>query len=71
MLKLEVLKRLAEIGDMSKYGRGESIDYLIGYGCGKCLCAENIAKLIDCAATVVNMNDSEAVLDWIIKVESD
>lgn len=69
---LEVLHILAD-GEtpMSKYGHAKSIDYLIGYGAGKCLAPKFIAELIKNCAEVVDMNEPQKVLDWIIERESD
>lgn len=69
---LEVMQFLAD-GDtpMSKYGKAESINYLIGYGTGKCLPAQYIAGLIKECAETVNMNEPQEVLNWIIERECD
>lgn len=69
---LEVMQFLAD-GDtpMSKYGKAESIHYLIGYGTGKCLSAQYIAGLIKECAESVNMNEPQEVLNWIIERECD
>lgn len=69
---LEVLQFLAD-GEtpMSKYGKAESIHYLIGYGAGKCLSAQYIAKVIQECAETVNMNEPQEVLNWIIERECD
>ena len=56
---------------MSKYGKAESIHYLIGYGAGKCLSTSYIADLIKKCADEVNMNEPEEVLNWIVERESD
>ena len=56
---------------MSKYGKAESIHYLIGYGAGKCLSTPYIADLIKKCADEVNMNEPEEVLNWIVERESD
>lgn len=70
--KLEVMQYLANgKNPMSKYGRSESIDFLIGYGCGKCLSPQYIAALIDECSKSVDMNNSDAVLDWIVERECD
>lgn len=69
-MKTEILRLIASKEDLSKYSL-EAIDYLIGYGCGKCLSIEAIADLIVRAGTEVDVNDPEEVLDWIIERESD
>lgn len=56
---------------MSKYGKAESIHYLIGYGSGKCLSAQYIADLIKKCADEVNMNEPEEVINWIVERECD
>lgn len=56
---------------MGKYGKAESIHYLIGYGAGKCLSTPYIADLIKKCADEVNMNEPEEVLNWIVERESD
>jgi len=69
---LEVMQILAD-GDtpMSKYGKAESIHYLIGYGTGKCLSGQDISGLIKECAETVNMNEPQEVLNWIIERECD
>ena len=56
---------------MSHYGKAESINYLIGYGAGKCLSTLYIADLIKKCADEVNMNEPEEVLNWIVERECD
>lgn len=56
---------------MGKYGKAESIHYLIGYGAGKCLSTPYIADLIKKCSDEVNMNEPEDVLNWIVERESD
>lgn len=70
--KLEVMEFLAD-GEtpMGKYGKSESIDYLIGYGTGKGLNAQYISGLIKECAETVNMNEPQEVLNWIIEKECD
>lgn len=69
-MKTEILKLVAAKVGLNKYSLA-AMNYLIGYGCGKCLSIEAIPDLIVRAGTEVDVNDAEEVLHWIIERESD